>query len=39
MHQKAQTRLFRAYESKIISTFILRGAVSVRTTRVRVLQA
>ncbi len=38
MHQKAQARLFPASKSKIIATSILRGAVSLGTTRLRVLQ-
>jgi hypothetical protein len=38
MHQKAQIRLFSVCMSKIIATFILRDAVSLRTTRERVLQ-
>ncbi len=39
MHQKAQARLFPASKSKIIAPSILRGAVSLGTTRLRVLQA
>ena len=38
MHQKAQARLFPASKSKIIAPSILRGAVSLGTTRLRVLQ-
>ena len=39
MHQKAQIWLLSVFKSKFTPTFILCGAVSFSTTRLRVLQA